>query len=233
MKRDKFSENQIFLRRNLPSFELFVNLAETIWKSIFKLNSAEALIYHVTIRVMNKFVVFIFIIAMTGTGCKCLRRSTLPDDAGRSSARIWVNPVINLVQHPQIAQFEHQGEMHQENETVMSQLQGFCDRMNEKFSESGLNTDEAAMIYAGLFQGGFIRNEEVGMPDPDNPLEPESFEDFKSRVAIMVNPQGGYFIFFRRSGCGFSYVFGTLTVEKDTGTIVILPAEVWHTAVPC
>lgn len=182
---------------------------------------------------MNKHFVLILIIVMTGTGCKCLRKGTLPEDAGNESSRIWVNPVINPIQHPQIEQFEHQGESYQENGRVVSQLQAFCDRMNEKFSVSGMEVEEAAMIYAGLFQSGFIRNEEVGMPDPDNPLEPESFENFKSRVAIMDNAQGGYFIFFRRSGCGFSYVFGTLTVEMATGTIVIQPAEVWRTTVPC
>jgi len=177
--------------------------------------------------------VLFLIITMTGTGCKCLRKGTLNEDAGKAASRIWINPVINPVEHPQIEQFEHQGELYQENGTVVSRLQAFCNQMNEKFSISGMEIEEASMIYAGLFQSGLIRNEEVGMPDPDNPLEPESFENFKSRVAIMANAQGGYFIFFRRSSCGFSYVFGALKVDMATGNMIIQPSEVWRTSVPC
>ena len=183
---------------------------------------------------MNRLIVTLFfLIAMATTGCNCMRSTTDTGQSGGQPAGIWVNPVITVIQHPQIEGIGSQGELHQENGTVMDQLQAFCNRNNEKFRMSGMQEQEAALIYAGLFQSGLIRNEEVGMPDPDTPLEVESFENFKSRVAIKVNPDGGYYIFFRRTGCGFHYVLGSLEADMATGKIVISPLEVWHTSVPC
>ncbi|HSV89135.1 MAG TPA: hypothetical protein VLH61_10890 [Bacteroidales bacterium] len=182
---------------------------------------------------MRKPLLLLLIIAMIGFGCRFFRNPSGAQAGGNDGSGFWVNPVIEFIHHPLVESIDRQGETPEENGGGSSGLVGFLQRKNEMFSSSGISPEEALRVYQALFKAGMIKNESVEMPDPDNPVPDESLEEFKSRVAIKSNPAGGFYVFFRKSGCGFTYFFGTFALDPATGAIAIQPVEVWRTKVPC
>lgn len=180
---------------------------------------------------MKTGVIFLVLIVLYSSGCKSAERKA---ERNKRMANIsWVNPAIIPVNHPGITGISTNRGEPEITDGLKKGLNDFCQRINEKFSESGLSRAEADSIYTRLFLSGMIKNEATEMPDPDNPMPAESLEDFKSRVALMANPDGGYFIFYRKSGCGFTYFYGTLNIDTGNGAINIKPVEVWRAIVPC
>jgi len=180
---------------------------------------------------MKTWAIFIVLLSLFSSGCKSAEKKA--ERSKRMANDTWVNPTIHVIDHPGIIGINSGQDEPGMSGDLKGALMAFCQRINEKFSESGLRSAEAGTLYTRLFQSGILKNEAVGMPDPDNPVPAESIEDFKGRVALKVNPSGGYFIFYRKSGCGFTYFYGTFLIEGESGAINIQPLEVWRASVPC
>jgi len=182
---------------------------------------------------MKNLLLLFFVLIVVAVGCRCFRGATEQAVDNQSATGNWVNPTIFPIYHPLIEGVGVEGMEKTTKEQNGDGLVGFLDRKNALFATSSLTGEEAARVYLALFRSGLIKNESVEMPDPANPVEAESIDDFKTRVALKAKPDGGYFVFFRRSGCGFTYFYGAISIDVQTYAVQVQPIEVWRAIVPC
>jgi hypothetical protein len=146
----------------------------------------------------------------------------------------WSNPEIMSVNDPRIEpsfEFEDLNKPEQEE----SPVQTFIVRNNKHFSSSnGLKLLEADNIYRKLFEKGVFKNESVGMPSPDDEPYVETLDDFKQRVALRKTKQDGTYEFFLlKTGCGYTYIFGSLKIAENNLDLLLDISERIHLSVPC
>jgi hypothetical protein len=180
---------------------------------------------------MKQFLYFTAVLfsisVMIGGCCNC--RKTAAANNGH-----WSNPEILRVNDPRIeSSFDFEGKHEFEQEE--SSVDAFIVRNNKHFSNSnGLTLGEADNIYRKLFEKGVFKNEPVGMPSPDYEPSIEALDDFKQRVALRKTEQDGTYQFFLlKTGCGYTYILGSIKVVENSQDIVIDISDRIHLSVPC
>ncbi len=180
---------------------------------------------------MRFLIAALLVLAIMLPGCKSSRKKM--KTAQNQELAIWVNPQILPAYHPAAEGIFMQYPEISDAGMDTAGLEGFCNRMNELFRESGIGYTDALVIYLLLHESGLLANESIGMPDPEEPLVRESMDSFQSRVALKRIDENSYEIFYRRTGCGYTYVYGTFVLPSDTHSLSIAPIETWRISVPC
>jgi hypothetical protein len=117
----------------------------------------------------------------------------------------------------------------QRGERSIAQLEGFCQRMQEHFSESGLTVTEAARVYEAIPAVLTITDGSYGMPpDNESPRGPVVLEE---RVMLKKVAENRYELFFYRIGCGRHYSRYELDLTGPEPEARIL--ERWAEMFPC
>lgn len=150
---------------------------------------------------MKKIYLFIGIvlIVIVGLGAVYLN--------GESTA--WANPLVKCVAQPNekpMKAYPFDPTLTDEQRKDSAGLVDFCARMQAKFSNSNLNTNEASGIYGVVYSAKVINDGSYGMPSPNAPpIKPLTSSDIKKRMSIKKISDGMYEIFYSQRGCGVSY----------------------------
>lgn len=148
-------------------------------------------------------------------------------------ADIWVNPVIEPMFHQGIEAIFSDTDKQEPGLLNREGLIEFCGRLNALFSQSNLSRQEADFVYRQLFDSGLLINEPTGMPDPEEVITKETFENFISRIAIKKNDDLSYSLFFVKTGCGFTYFYGHFVLPEKGQMLNLKALEVWRASMPC
>ena len=145
----------------------------------------------------------------------------------------WENPRISPRDHPGIISIQSDAGGELPEEDAWEALEDFCERMNDRFTNSQMSTEEAMSVYELLYASGVLFNEPVGMPDPELPITEESMDSFMQRVALQKITEESFYIFYLKRGCGFTYFYGQFTLPDSPVRLSLNPIEVWRASVPC
>lgn len=141
----------------------------------------------------------------------------------------WQNPFIQCEIPPVIEKiFIETGESNLSGEAG---IHDFCERMNQRFSQSNLTFSEARDLYQMLAQSGLNLNEAFGMPSPD--YEPPPTEDFTTVAALKRIDDTSFEIFFVKTACGKTYFHGKFNLPENPVDLNIESIEVWRASYPC
>lgn len=114
-------------------------------------------------------------------------------------------------------------------ERTIAQLEGFCERMRERFSESGLTVTEAGRVFEAIPTVLNIKDGSYGMPGPGNPQLPPV--DLETRVMLKKIAADRYELFFYQIGCGRHYLLYEL--DLTGGEAKARQIESWSENYPC
>jgi hypothetical protein len=113
-------------------------------------------------------------------------------------------------------------------------LENFCERMGNHFSSSNISASEAEKIYEMILLSGLTLDESFGMPDPNLPQsEARSIADLTNRISILKIDDTTFEIFFKKIGCGISFVWGRFVWPSDPKNLSISTLESWRASFPC
>jgi hypothetical protein len=143
----------------------------------------------------------------------------------------WKNPVISCTlkeNEDPVRQFPYSDDV-----GMAAGLQKFCNRMQDRFSQSGLSAAEAKEVYAALFAGKWLREGSYGMPSPDlPPTKPLTLVDYKKRIALRKVDDNSYEVYYSYLNCGTNYEYAQVWIV-DGKISRQERLEAWSGLYPC
>jgi hypothetical protein len=115
-----------------------------------------------------------------------------------------------------------------------SSLAHFCRRMNDRFSTSNISVSEANKVYELLVLSGLTLDEQLGMPDPNlSQIKDNSISIFSNKIAILKIDDTTFEIFFKKTGCGVTFIWGRFEWPIQPENLSIITLESWRASFPC